>query len=72
MKKRGETVFREPLDKCISALANLESAIVVSNSNNITYFFVFSKALANLGVVLLQGLANFVFCRPQMNPLFCD
>ena len=53
----------------ISALANLESAIIVSNRYNITYFFVFSKAVENLGVVLSQGLANFDFRRPQMKPL---
>ena len=28
-----------------------------------------SKALANLGMVLSQGLANFAFRRPQMKPL---
>ena len=29
----------------------------------------FSKALANLAVVLSQGLANFAFRRPQVKPL---
>ena len=42
-----------------------DNLYIQSNHTNI----VFSKALANLDVVLLQGLANFAFRRPQKKPL---
>ena len=55
-------------DKCRSALANLESGIIVSNLSK-DFLTNHQQSSGEFRRGFITGLANFAFRRPQMRPL---